>query len=98
MQIKIQKKWGVIMADKERQVTLVDEDGKEHEFTVLDVIQMKDNEYAVLLPAEEEEEAIILKFSKDDEGNEILVDIEDDEEWEKVADTWEEMVVERENS
>jgi len=86
------------MGDEERQVTLIDEEGNEHEFTVLDVIQVEDNEYAILLPAEEEEEAIILKFSEDSEGNEILIDIEDDEEWEKVADAWEEMVVERESS
>jgi uncharacterized protein YrzB (UPF0473 family) len=38
---------------------------------------------------EEADEAIILKLGKDDEGNEVLLDIEDDEEWEKVADAWE---------
>jgi uncharacterized protein YrzB (UPF0473 family) len=39
----------------------------------------------------DEEEAIILRFGIDDEGNEVLYDIEDDEEWEKVADAWQEM-------
>jgi len=41
---------------------------------------------------EEAEEAIILKLGKDAEGGEMLLDIEDDEEWEKVADAWENLV------
>jgi uncharacterized protein YrzB (UPF0473 family) len=73
-------------------ITLVDEEGQEHDFEVLDVIEVDGLEYAILLPVgqdEEAAEAIILKFSQDEEGNEILVDPED-EEWEKVADIWEE--------
>ncbi|RJQ30644.1 MAG: DUF1292 domain-containing protein, partial [Peptococcaceae bacterium] len=41
---------------------------------------------------EEEDEAIVLRFTQDEEGNDLLIDIEDDEEWEKVVDTWEEMI------
>jgi uncharacterized protein YrzB (UPF0473 family) len=75
-------------------VTLIDEDGKEHDFTVVDIIEVEGSEYAILLPADEEtDEAVILKFDKDEDDNEILVDIEDDEEWEKVADAWEELVM-----
>ncbi|HIE13509.1 MAG TPA: DUF1292 domain-containing protein [Desulfotomaculum sp.] len=80
------------MADELEVITLVDEDGKEHNFEVLDILEVDGLEYAILLPVvqdEEAAEAIILKFSQDEEGNEILVDPED-EEWEKVADFWEE--------
>ncbi|MEW5954686.1 MAG: DUF1292 domain-containing protein [Bacillota bacterium] len=81
------------MTEQDSVITLIDEEGAEHDFTVIDVIEVDDCEYAVLLPVEEEsDEAIILKFAQDEEGNEILVDIDDDEEWEKVADTWEEMI------
>jgi len=100
----------------EKLVTLVDEDGDERDFVVIDMIEVEGSRYAVLLPAEnvemdeeldededfedeedvddeeDEGEAIILKFVIDDEGNEILVDIEDDEEWDRVADAWEQMV------
>jgi hypothetical protein len=63
--------------------------------TVVDIINVAGTEYAILLPIEEEnDEAIILKFTVDEEGNELLVDIEDDEEWEKVADAWEETLTE----
>ena len=90
---------------EEEVITLVDEDGAEHDFEVIDVIEVDGEKYAILLPVAEEEdgaggdeeesgEAIILKFAVDDDGNELLVDIEDNEEWEKVADAWEEMLAE----
>ncbi len=85
------------MTEQDEIITLVDEEGAEHDFTVVDIINVDQCEYAILLPVEEEnDEAIILKFSHDEEGNELLVDIEDDEEWEKVADAWEEMLAEEE--
>lgn len=81
------------MPEHDEVITLVDEEGKEHDFTVVDIIEVDSVEYAILLPAQEDsDEAVILKFDKDEDGNEILVDIEEDEEWEKVADAWEEMV------
>jgi len=76
-------------------VTLVDEDGKEHEFALVDSIEVEGEQYAILSPMEEDEEsdeAIILKIGKDENGEDILYDIEDDEEWEKVADAWQEMM------
>lgn len=75
-------------------ITLIDENGEEKDFTVIDILELDGSEYAILLPVDDEDtdEAIILKFAQDNEGNEILVDIDDDEEWEKVADTWEEMM------
>jgi uncharacterized protein YrzB (UPF0473 family) len=85
------------VTEQEEVITLVDEEGAEHDFTVVDIINVDGSEYAILLPVEEEnDEAIILKFTHDEEGNELLVDIEDDEEWEKVADAWEETLAEDE--
>lgn len=83
------------MSEEENIVTLTDEDGQDHEFEVIDVIKVDDNEYAILRPLEnedDEDEAIILKISLDEDGNEILLDIEDDDEWEKVADAWQETI------
>jgi len=85
------------LTEQDEIITLVDEEGAEHDFTVVDIINVDQSEYAILLPVEEEsDEAIILKFSQDEDGNELLVDIEDDDEWEKVADAWEEMLAEEE--
>ncbi len=75
-------------------ITLVDEEGEEHEFNVLDVLDVEGTEYAILIPIGDEEqgdEVVIFKFVEDDDGNEMLIEIED-EEWEKVADAWQEKV------
>lgn len=81
------------MTEQEEVVTLIDEEGAEHDFMVIDIIEVDGVEYAILLPVEEDsDEAVILKITSDDDGNELLVDIEEDEEWEKVADAWEEKV------
>ncbi len=71
-------------------IVLTDDDGEEHEFNLVDTITVNDKEYAILQPVNEEE-AIILRFGIDDEGDEVLYDIEDDEEWERVADAWQEI-------
>lgn len=74
-------------------VTLLDEEGEEHEFELIDVIEVDDCEYAILIsPDEEATEAIALKKTVDEEGNEVLIDIEDEEEWQKVVSAWEELV------
>jgi len=70
---------------------LVDEDDQEHEFQMIDMVEVDGSQYAVLVPLDEgadEDEAIILKIMKDENGEDVLYDIEDDEEWEKVVDIW----------
>lgn len=70
---------------------LVDEEDQEHPFQMIDMVEVDDSQYAVLVPLEEgsdEDEAIILKIVVDENGEEVLYDIEDDEEWEKVVDIW----------
>ncbi|GAV24448.1 DUF1292 domain-containing protein [Carboxydothermus islandicus] len=76
-------------------ITLVDEEENEFEFAVIDLLEVEGKKYAILVPAveededelEDEEEAVILRLEVDEDGNEILVDLED-EEWEMVADAW----------
>lgn len=75
-------------------IVLTDDEGVDHEFLHLDTLEVDGSTYFVLMPVgeeddEEADEAIILKLGHDAEGNEMLLDIEDDEEWEKVADAWE---------
>ncbi len=91
----------------ESTVVLTDEEGNEHEFELLTILDVDGGNYAVLLPfaqpeteeddAEEyEEEAIILRISQDEDGNDVLQEIEDDEEWEKVAAEYDKLVEEDE--
>lgn len=78
---------------KEDIVTLVDEDGNEHEFAVVDIIEVDDKEYALLMPAESEgegdedsEDVLVLRFEDDS-----LVMIEDEAEFNKVVKYLEEL-------
>jgi len=83
------------VVDENENIILIDEDGTEHEFVLIDVLEVDGEEYAILEPLnvdEEETEAIILKIGKDENGEDVLYDIEDDDEWEKVADKWQEMI------
>lgn len=77
-------------------VVLTDENGVEHEFELVDVFDLDGKQYAVLAPTEEDEEddeeAIVLRVEKDPDGNDVLVDIEDDEEWDRVAARWDEIL------
>jgi len=81
-------------------LVLVDDEGVEHQFELLAELEIEQDVYRVLVPLEDEEEladeeeieVIILKVVHDEEGNEFLSDIEDDEECERVADAWQELV------
>jgi uncharacterized protein YrzB (UPF0473 family) len=84
------------MLREEDKIVLIDEDDNELEFAFIDAIEVDGEEYAILSPVEEivsakeEKEAVILKIGQDDNGEEILFDIEDDEEWDRVANAWQE--------
>jgi uncharacterized protein YrzB (UPF0473 family) len=73
-------------------VVLVDDNGNEQEFMVLETFGIEDATYYVLLPPDEAEEAVILKLVVGEDGEESLVDIEDDEEWEKAEAVWNELL------
>lgn len=83
-------------------IVLTDEEGNEHEFTLIQTLEVDNKDYAILLPNgagdndEEEEAAIILRIDQDENDEDVLVEIEDEEEFERVADAWEELLDEDE--
>ncbi|MCQ2427027.1 MAG: DUF1292 domain-containing protein [Clostridia bacterium] len=72
-------------------VTLVDENNEEHEFELIGGLNDKGQQYFALIPAgsaDEDggfEEYIILKQILNDDGTEDLVEIEDDAEFDRIA-------------
>jgi uncharacterized protein YrzB (UPF0473 family) len=78
---------------------LVDDEGEEHEFELLAELEIEDEVYRVLMPMageeedeeEEEDVIVILKVVHDDEGNELMSEIEDDGELEMVVAAWQEL-------
>lgn len=93
------------MSDEMDIILLYDEEGNETEFEVVATLELDDNEYAILLPrdderdpdADEEEEAYILRIEQDDDGEDVLVGIEDEEELNAVIEAYEELVKEESN-
>lgn len=78
-------------------VVLTDEKGESYEFEVLDFINVDGRAYAILGDPEDPEQAIALRCETTGEGDEVLVDIEDDEEWQRVAEVWAEVQEEYED-
>lgn len=71
--------------------TLTDEDGKELNFALLGTLEHEGAVYKALIPVnengeEESEEYVILKYTVDENGEELLETIEDDEEFDRIAD------------
>ncbi len=88
------------MEEQDHVVSLIDEEGNEHQFIVVDVFLVEENQYVVLVPfaSEEgedeesesggEEEAFIFRLAEKD-GEQALEEIEAEEEWQRVAEAWE---------
>ena len=78
-------------------VVLIDEDNNEHTFQVLERIELNGQEYAILVPWDEDDDdsAIPLKIVIED-GEELLYDIDDDDEWEAIVEFWNNYVDEEE--
>jgi len=82
-------------------LTLVDEDGEEHEFEIIDTIEASGSEYVALVPvvdesddlAQDDGELIILKVAEED-GEEVLEAIEDDDEFDRVGAVFKERLKE----
>ena len=71
-------------------IVLNDEDGNEVEFEVLTKLDIEDKEYVIVIPVEgNEEDPIALRIELDDEGNDLLVTIEDEDEFRLVEEAFE---------
>ena len=75
------------MADEDQIIETIDENGNVIKFELFDIVEVDEQENALLLPVDEEEEStevVLMRLSK--EGEEYLFEtIDDDEEFEKVA-------------
>ena len=69
------------MEDNGSFITLTDDNGEDISFEVLDVIDYKEREFAVLLPFEDtEEDVVILEvIPGEDEETDDFISVEDDE-------------------
>ena len=78
-------------------ITLIDDEGVEHEFEILDEIDNEDGVFYALLPtfddpqSELESDGAYYIFEViEEDGEEQLAEVEDDELWNRLADVFEE--------
>ena len=77
--------------DVNQLIETVDDNGKIVNFELYDVVEFEDKEYALLLPAESDEnedideEIVLMRLSKDGEDY-LFETIEDDEEFKRVSE------------
>ena len=81
-------------------VTLTLDDGSQLECVVLTIFDAGEREYIALLPMDgqeaEEGEVYLYRYSEDANGNPNLENIEDDDEYDIVADAFDELLDEQE--
>ncbi len=86
-------------------LVLVDDEGNEHEFALVDRFQVDLYDYAILVPVLYCEEEEYIDFQEDayifrveiEANEEALVEVDDEAEWNRVATIWEERVKTIEN-
>lgn len=70
-------------------ITLLDEEGRSHRFTLWDVVEVDERRYALLIPeGEADDEAYVFRVEQRD-GEDLLVPVEDEAELEKVIESLE---------
>jgi uncharacterized protein YrzB (UPF0473 family) len=79
--------------------TLTDEEGNENEYELIGSVEMKGNKYFALIPIGDENESefleyVILKSQTQDDGEEILATIDDEDEYDDVADYFDDIFAE----
>lgn len=88
------------LEQEEMTVTLTLDDGNELECVVLTIFDAGEREYIALLPVEGEEaeegEVYLYRYSEDKDGNPTLDNIEDDDEYEVVADAFDQLLDDQE--
>lgn len=78
-------------------VSVVDDEGNEHQFEILDAIETDEGRYVALLPVYTDAEAavegdgeLVILEVVNDNGDDLLVPIEDDEMFDNIATIFEE--------
>ena len=79
--------------------TLTDEEGKESQFELLGVTEQEGVKYMAMTPIEENEadEYVILKVVAGENGEDMLETIEDDDEFDRIADIFDDMFANEED-
>lgn len=85
------------MEDMENVIVLENENGEKTEYEIVTDLHVDENIYYVLYPMNsEDEDAIVLRLDEDENGEYVFAEIEDDDEFDKVAQAYDEWLEEDE--
>jgi uncharacterized protein YrzB (UPF0473 family) len=91
----------VLVLEEDRElIVLYDEEDNECRFEVLAVLDVDEGRYAILMPADdndEDEEAYVLRIEQDENGRDILIGIDNQHELNTVVEAYEELVRQENN-
>lgn len=78
------------MSEKLQTIKTIDENGNELELQIVDIINFENRDFALLLPMntsieDEDAEVILMELKKTKEDEYIFEEIQDDEEFERIA-------------
>lgn len=74
--------------------TLTDEDGNDAEFELLAELEDNGTTYLAMAPLDataDEDEYVVLKVEVDENGEETVVSVDDDDEFERIADMFDDL-------
>jgi uncharacterized protein YrzB (UPF0473 family) len=91
----------VLVLEEDRElIVLYDEEDNECRFEVLAVLDVDEERYAILMPADdsdEDEEAYVLRIEQDEDGQDILIGIDNEQELNTVVEAYEELARQENN-
>lgn len=75
-------------------VTLTDEEGVERDFDIIGTLQLDGNDYFALVAVDGNEDEYIILKAIEENGEEVLVTVDDDDEFDRVADAFDNELME----
>lgn len=83
--------------ENENIIWLMDENGNQEAFEIIATLTVKERDYAILFSLEEEDDAAyIFRIDRDENEEDVLVPIEDDNEFKIVQEEYERLIKEEE--
>jgi len=85
-----------VLKDAFGEAVTLDDGGKEKTYDILSEFRLGESEYAVLQEdgPGSDAEVLLLRITRDQDGNLELESIDDDDEWEAIAEVYDEMTFE----
>ena len=91
-----EKKNAVIEEEEAEFITLEFEDGTEVEAEIMGIFDVDGKEYIALIPDDDSDDVYLYGYKEVDDEEFELIDIEDDDEFDKVVKVFEELTAEEE--